>query len=517
LEYFKASELEWGVGQFAKFRDNPSDLHARFSDREKNIFRQIKTETIDIFLEADLLWGFGAVVVLPDYYRLLEEFKSAGLALPSPYFFCAQVVYMESGFIMDDQNESRPRSESGCVSPVYDQQTEYQGSANRIFEKFREKNPLCSKWLLPPRYEDDRDYIVLQVADNLAYEMRRLLVGEEFNPQIPERKAMTRLKERLWKVYKLNYEGLKIIMDRPANVIHINPEIHNPRKQNKRSSASHQNLPSEKGATMLQRIYFDTVAFREVGKAFEKNTLPTELRDRILISPLTVFEVWSQLTIAKADEVLQQVHATLNWANPNHTGLLPWPDDALFGIWFKKAAPDDGFTQRMQNAFNTCLAAESAKELQDEAGRLKDVMDKMKDKTAQDFGRLLQAARKERLEGEKFSQAWFQGIANRIKAEPKSRDMSEIVSTLNAYHEFERGKLQVALENKDYNPEKHKNDLLDAEQLIYLSDPSLCFLTCDKGFANLVKNSSQAKRVITVAPEELLDPGKVETLIREIS
>jgi hypothetical protein len=517
LEYFKASELEWGVGQFAKFRDNPNDLHARFSDREKNLFREIKTVTIDIFLEADLLWSFGAVVVLPDYYRLLEEFKSAGLVLPAPYYFCAQVVYMESGFIMDYQNEGRLRSESGCVSPVYDRQKEYQGSANQIFEEFREKNPLCSKWLLPPRYEDDQDYVVLQVADNLVYEMRRLVVGEEFNPHIPERKAMTRLKERLWKVYKLNYEGLKKIMDRPANVVRIKPEIYNPRKGNKQSPVPHQNHASEKGVTMPERIYFDTVAFREVGKAFEKSTLPTELRDRILISPLTVFEVLSQLTIAKADEVLQQVHATLNWTNPKYTGLLPWPDDALFSIWFKKPAPDDGFTERMQKAFNACLAAESAKALQDEAGKLKDVMDRMKDKTAQDFGRLLQAARKEGLEGEKFSQAWFQDIANRIKAESKSRDMSEIVSALNAYHEFERGKLQVALGNKDYNPEKHKNDLLDAEQLIYLSDPSLCFLTCDKGFANLVKNSPQAKRVITVSPEELVDPGKVETLIRGIS
>ena len=70
--------------------------------------------------------------------------------------------------------------------------------------------------------------------------------------------------------------------------------------------------------------------------------------------------------------------------------------------------------------------------------------------------------------------------------------------------------------NENYSPEKHKNDLLDAEQLIYLSNPSLFFLTCDKGIANLVKNSSQAKRVITVSPEELVDAAKVEALILRI-
>lgn len=264
------------------------------------------------------------------------------------------------------------------------------------------------------------------------------------------------------------------------------------------------------------RIYFDTVAFRQVGKAFEKSVLPPDLREKALISPLTVFEVLSQLTTAEADEVLKQIHAVPNWTNPKHTGLLPWPDDALFGIWFKKAPPDDGFTERMTRAFNTCLATGSAKELQGEAGKLKDVMDKMKGKTAQDFGRLLEAARKEGLEGEKFSNAWLQGIANRIKADPKSRNMSEIVSNLNAYHEFERGKLQVALNNKDYNPEKHRNDLLDAEQLIYLSDPSLHFLTCDKGFENLAGNSPQAKRIITCSPLELLEPAKVEALVFDI-
>jgi hypothetical protein len=268
---------------------------------------------------------------------------------------------------------------------------------------------------------------------------------------------------------------------------------------------------------MPERIYFDTTAFREIGNAFEKDTLPAEIRDRVLISPLTVFEVLSQLTIAKADEVLRQFQAVPNWTNPKHTGLLPWPDNALASIWFAKPAPDEGFTERMQKAFDTCLATESVETLKEEAGKLKDEMDKLKEKTAQDFGRLLESARKEPLEGEKFSRAWFEGIAARVKADPESKDMAQIVCTLNAYHEFEIGKLKVALENANYNPLKHQNDLFDAEQLIYLFDPSLRFLTCDAGIANLVKNSSQAKRVITVSPEELIDPAKVEILIRGIS
>jgi hypothetical protein len=55
---------------------------------------------------------------------------------------------------------------------------------------------------------------------------------------------------------------------------------------------------------MHERIHFDTVAFREVGKEFEKTTLASDLRERMLISPITAFELLSQLTITNADEVL---------------------------------------------------------------------------------------------------------------------------------------------------------------------------------------------------------------------
>jgi hypothetical protein len=201
---------------------------------------------------------------------------------------------------------------------------------------------------------------------------------------------------------------------------------------------------------------------------------------------------------------------------PEGTRLLAWPADALYGLWFGKAAADDGFTARMQKAFNVCLASESAKALQDEAGKLKDVMDGMKKKTAEDFARLMEAAKKEPLEGDKFSDAWFRGIASRIKADPSSKAMKEMVSTLSAYHEYEETKLRVALNSKGYNAEKHANDLLDAEQLIYLSDPSLHFLTCDGGFQDLVKNSPQVKRIVTVKPAELADAGRVEGVLRGI-
>jgi hypothetical protein len=280
---------------------------------------------------------------------------------------------------------------------------------------------------------------------------------------------------------------------------------------------------------MPQKVYFDTVSFREIGKALENVALSDDLRDKVVVSPLSFYEVVSQLTTREADEVLRQIQAIHNWINPKRAGLLPWPDDALAQVGFGKATRDDDFTQRMGKDFNVCLNETSAAPLQEEAGRMKDALDAMKLETAEGFGRMLDEARKEfaqrRENGESpkgdwfeawFSEAWFHGVVTRAKVDPNSKPVAEVAAIFSAHHVFERVKLQTALGAKSYNSEKHQNDLLVVEQLVYLGSPELCFLTCDKGFAR-VKQSAQAARIIIVAPEELSDVQRVEAVLRKLT
>lgn len=266
---------------------------------------------------------------------------------------------------------------------------------------------------------------------------------------------------------------------------------------------------------MAAKVYFDTVAFREIGRALGKSALSGDLREHLLVSPLSAFEVLSQLSITKGDEVLREIHAIHNWLNPRGAGLLPWPDDVLAHVGFGQPLKEDNFTQHMQHAFNVCLTATCADSLREEAGRLKDKMDQMKARTAEGFGRLLDTARRESPKGDWFSEAWFQGIARRVKANAGSRTSIELVRIFGAYHEFERVKLEVALQSAGYNPGKHQNDLLDAEQLIYLGCPELYFLTCDGGFKRVSK-STQAVRIRIVSPHDLANVGKVEAVLREM-
>ncbi len=229
LEYFKASELSSGKGQFQHLRDEPDNLEDRlFSEKEKNLFNKIKAESIDIIVQQELLVGLGVIVVRPDYERLLEEYKSSGTLLPHPYFICAHLVMVESGFIINRINHDLSKSQQGLLRPVFDSHEQYSGKAKQVFDEFCGKNPITSRCLLPPIYETEQDYVMLQAADNLAYECRRLLVNLEHDKTRPERKAMTRLKERVYKIYKLDYCALKTIIEaQQPDAIPFEADIHN--------------------------------------------------------------------------------------------------------------------------------------------------------------------------------------------------------------------------------------------------------------------------------------------------
>ena len=71
------------------------------------------------------------------------------------------------------------------------------------------------------------------------------------------------------------------------------------------------------------------------------------------------------------------------------------------------------------------------------------------------------------------------------------------------------------MNNPEYKPDK--NDLLDSEQLPYLGDPRLHFLTCDGGYAVRIKKSPQAARIHKVGLDELATVEKVEALLRRVT
>lgn len=277
-----------------------------------------------------------------------------------------------------------------------------------------------------------------------------------------------------------------------------------------------------------QRVFFDTNAFRYFGKGFEQVSLAEELQNQILISPLSAFEVFAQLgdeDKSKAQTVFQQIHAIRNWTNPKHAVLLPWPDDMIRSLLFQKDVQDEDFRKRMQDSFNVILNTTSLEPLKEVALQQKQMMEEFKLNMANDFKNMVDdlKAQQGKVGNKKAmpvdtTPVWANGVVKRAKADSTSKTISEVQALFGAYHEYEQEKLRRALISPGYNPLSHdnQNDIIDAEQLVYLGDPSLCMLTSDKGLKSKVTKSNQATRIVLATPQDLMDSQRAEGVIKAI-
>jgi hypothetical protein len=225
LDYFKASELSAGEGQFKQFRDDPScQKWTKFSDREKAIFDEIKTAFTDAIIGVNGLTGIGAALILPDYENLIRNYAPSKNVLSRPYFVCSGQVLMEAGLRIARENESYRDGEKIWLRPVFDSHETYSGTMKEGFDWFGKNNPLSSQYMLPPYYEDDTRYLTLQAADNLAFEVRKIAIGVKNNSKA-SRKSITRLAEtgNIGIIYMLDYDGLKLLVDNHDPYFHLKP------------------------------------------------------------------------------------------------------------------------------------------------------------------------------------------------------------------------------------------------------------------------------------------------------
>jgi hypothetical protein len=220
VKYFKASECENLLGQFAQYRDCPSDLKSTLGRHERDRMVEIKTQFIDAICgQSDDLQGYGATVALGDFDRLIcENAKARRYLRDKPYYICFQLCMVAAATPAREVNKFRRSSDRIYIKPIFDSHEEYSGMAKEMFDQFVKKNPLSGEVLFPVDYEDDVTTIPLQVADTLAYEARKFLtmkIRDPLNKYM--RPPMIRLLPFVRQLYRLDYDSLKLIVDKQTN------------------------------------------------------------------------------------------------------------------------------------------------------------------------------------------------------------------------------------------------------------------------------------------------------------
>ena len=196
--------------------------------------------------------------------------------------------------------------------------------------------------------------------------------------------------------------------------------------------------------------------------------------------------------------------------------MLPWSDTLFRVSIFGLPIIADEVIPSLNHAVKDVLNATDAQSVRKLGEHFRKMLGEAKHQKVQEFSDLMKAWRSEGGTSEKVHRQIFaHSIARSAKVDIANADVDYIVEKLNALYLFESNKITRAAKDKNYKPEKHANDLYDAELLIYLADPRLHFLTSDKGFRKAEK-ATQYARINIVHPNDLLSATSATASLQKI-
>jgi len=94
------------------------------------------------------------------------------------------------------------------------------------------------------------------------------------------------------------------------------------------------------------------------------------------------------------------------------------------------------------------------------------------------------------------SVSWSNAVLGLMGVPANDTNRAKLLSALYAAHEYDKSLYEMA-KNHNYNFSQHDTDWIDSQQMYYLADPSVLFITCDKNIRFRTKRSSQRLRVLS--------------------
>ena len=144
----------------------------------------------------------------------------------------------------------------------------------------------------------------------------------------------------------------------------------------------------------MVKIYIDTNVLRYFGRAFVTCSLSNAILVQLLLSPLSLLELLSQLGTDQAEEAFASVRALPRVHNPGATGILPWADDFFRISLFELPPGEDTMTPALNGAVNRVLNAADAAELKTEGEEMGAYLDHGKNEAATHLKVLLKSSRR---------------------------------------------------------------------------------------------------------------------------
>jgi hypothetical protein len=271
------------------------------------------------------------------------------------------------------------------------------------------------------------------------------------------------------------------------------------------------------------RVYCDTNVLRYFSSAFATGELPQRIRENVVVSSISAVELLSQLCESSANQAFAAVQSLINWL-PERVPLLDLPPIFIRLNTLERDERGDATFEKISNALNWCLRVRSPEELRDASKELRNFLQNAKLADAQaraDSVTMMRAdlrrLKRRNLTDEELRVGFRASIAKRAGIDPTHPGVTIFAEKVEAFYQYETIRLQRAIENLNLNllSKKRQNDLFDAEQLLYLFAENLCFLTCDRGYSELLK-LAQGTRIRIAKPDALMTANSAIPILNEI-
>jgi hypothetical protein len=180
ITYFKASECKNGRGQFAKFVATPG----KPTETEHQKLDAICREFLSLIPKEEHIVIQGVGVVQTDFYEVIQDPTARAILGDSPYRLAYDFAMIQCAWAMkqreqevrkDKANLAFGGSSRDYVSFVCDEHEEYSRLANEAFRNLKQTNPIAATYMGEFESADDKQVEVLQAADAVAFEIRRVL------------------------------------------------------------------------------------------------------------------------------------------------------------------------------------------------------------------------------------------------------------------------------------------------------------------------------------------------------
>jgi hypothetical protein len=180
IAYFKASECKNGRGEFAKFvavPGNPSPTeHQKLDSTSREFLSLIPKEGHIVVHGIGILQG--------DFYDVIRDTNARAILGDDPYRLAYDFAMIQCAWAMKQlEQEIKKEKENvafggtwrDCVSFVCDEHEQYSHLANEAFRNLKLTNPNAAQYMGTFDSADDKAIQVLQAADAVAFEIRRVL------------------------------------------------------------------------------------------------------------------------------------------------------------------------------------------------------------------------------------------------------------------------------------------------------------------------------------------------------